>query len=161
MYGNKFSIIPFTTHINPKKISNQINNYKIRDFLINIIRLIKNSNFISNFSEIKFLCYNPHCGENGMLGNEDIIISKEIKKIKKISGPIPADSAFSNLNKGILFLSTYHDQALIPFKILNQKSFNMTLGLSYRRLSPSHGTGKNIKFKNISNNNSFVECMKF
>lgn len=161
MYGNKFSIIPFTTHINPKKISKYIKDYKIREFLLNSLDLIKDTNYSINFREIRFLCYNPHCGENGMLGNEDIIIDKEIKKIKQISGTIPADSAFNKLSKGILFLSTYHDQALIPFKILNQKSFNMTLGLNYRRLSPSHGTAKNIKFKNFSDNKSFIKCMKF
>lgn len=161
MYGNKFSIIPFTTHINPKKISKYIKDYKIREFLLNSLDLIKDNNYSLNFREIRFLCYNPHCGENGMLGNEDIIIHKEIKKIKQISGTIPADSAFNKLSKGILFLSTYHDQALIPFKILNQKSFNMTLGLNYRRLSPSHGTAKNIKFKNFSDNKSFIKCMKF
>ena len=55
----------------------------------------------------------------------------------------------------------YHDQALIPFKILNKKSFNLTLGLNYRRLSPSHGTAKDIIFKNIANNTSYLECMIF
>ena len=53
------------------------------------------------------------------------------------------------LKKILLFISTYHDQALIPFKILNKKSINITLGLNYRRLSPAHGTAKDIKNKNI------------
>ena len=54
----------------------------------------------------------------------------------------------------------YHDQALIPFKILNKRSLNLTLGLNYRRISPAHGTAVDIKFKGIANNSSYIECMQ-
>ena len=84
-----------------------------------------------------------------------------INKFKKIKGPYPADSAFNKINKGTLFISTYHDQALIPFKILNKKSVNMTLGLNYRRLSPAHGTAINIKKKYVANNKSYLSCLLF
>ena len=63
------------------------------------------------------------------LGNEDKIITKSISNFKKITGPYSADSAFKNLkNNNLLFISMYHDQALIPFKILNQKGINLTIG---------------------------------
>ena len=81
------------------------------------------------------------------------------KSFKKISGPYPADSAFNNYKKNTLYISTYHDQALIPYKIINKKGFNLTLGLSYRRLSPAHGTAEDIIFKNLSNNSSYLACM--
>ena len=55
----------------------------------------------------------------------------------------------------------YHDQVLIPFKILNKKSFNLTLGLNYRRLSPAHGTASDIKFQNKADILSYLECMNF
>ena len=55
----------------------------------------------------------------------------------------------------------YHDQALIPFKIINKKSVNLTIGLEYRRFSPTHGTATDIKFKNLADNTSYIECMKF
>ena len=55
----------------------------------------------------------------------------------------------------------FHDQALIPFKILNQKSINLTLGLKYRRLSPAHGTAKDIKFKNRADITSYMACMVY
>ena len=67
----------------------------------------------------------------------------------------------NNIKKNTLFISTYHDQALIPFKIINKKSLNMTIGLNYRRLSPAHGTARNIKFKNISDNTSYITCLLF
>jgi 4-hydroxythreonine-4-phosphate dehydrogenase len=74
---------------------------------------------------------------------------------------IPADSISNYLDKKTLFISCYHDQGLIPFKILNDnKGINMTLGLKYRRLSPAHGTARDIKFKNKANINSYIECMK-
>ena len=112
------------------------------------------------FKELKFLCYNPHCGENSTLGNQDLLISQIINKyFKNILGPLPADSAFKKFNKNTLFISTYHDQALIPFKIINKKGFNLTLGLTYLRLSPTHGTALNIKYKNQSSNKSYLACM--
>ena len=107
-----------------------------------------------------FLCYNPHCGENKTIGNEDEIIKRSLSLFKNITGPFSADSSFSNLKKNTLFISTYHDQVLIPFKALNTKMINITLGLKYRRLSPAHGTAKDIKFKNKANINSYIECMK-
>ena len=74
-----------------------------------------------------------------LLDSEDKIIANSISKFKKITGPYSADSAFKNLNnKNLLFISMYHDQALIPFKILNKKGINITMGLNYRRLSPTH-----------------------
>lgn len=160
MYGENFSVIPLTTHINVKEIHKELKIQKLKSQIKYIIQLLHFKKYNLNFKSIKFLCYNPHCGENNTLGNEDGLISKLINKsFKKISGPYPADSAFSNIKKNTLFISTYHDQALIPFKLLNKKGINFTLGLSYRRLSPAHGTAKNIKFKNKSDNTSFIQCM--
>ena len=158
MHGEKFSIIPLTTHINPKEIHKNLFINNIYEQLKKILELIKINKL--KFNYIKFLCYNPHCGEENTIGNEDSLVSNLIaKKFKKITGPFPADSAFNNIKNKTLFISTYHDQALVPFKILNKKGINMTLGLNYRRLSPAHGTAKDIMFKNRSNNSSFIQCM--
>ncbi len=161
MCGDKFSIIPITTHINLNNIYKIIETNYLSSILKKILTFLKDPNFIKSFKEIKFLCYNPHCGEEGSLGKEDILIKKLIDKFKKIKGPYPADSAFNKIDKGTLFISTYHDQALIPFKILNKKSVNMTLGLNYRRLSPTHGTATDIKKKYLANNESYLTCLLF
>ena len=160
MHGEKFSIIPFTTHINPKYISKSLKQETLNNFIKNIQKMVINKKYNLYFNHIKFLCYNPHCGENNTLGTEDDKIKKVLSKFKNIKGPYPADSAFVNINKNTLFISTYHDQALIPFKALNTKGINMTLGLDYRRISPAHGTALDIKYKNISDNTSYIECMK-
>ena len=161
MHGDKFSIIPMTTHINLKNISKYINYKFVKSFLKKVFINIEKIQYKLNFQNIKFICYNPHCSEEGTLGNEDNKIKSILKKNKKIKGPYSGDSIFMNIEKNTLFLSTYHDQALIPFKLLNKKSINITLGLNYRRLSPAHGTAKEIKNKSIANNTSYLTCLLF
>ena len=161
MYGDSFSTIPITTHINLKTISKFINFKFLNSYLENVLYNLKKKNYGLNYKEIIFLCYNPHCGESGTLGAEDILIKKIIKNFKKIKGPYPADSAFDINKKNRLYISTYHDQSLIPFKILNKKSLNLTLGLNYRRLSPAHGTAKDIKNKYVADNTSYLTCQLF
>lgn len=161
MHGEKFSVIPLTTHINLKDVRKHLNKKYLNLKLTLINKQIQRRIYELNFKSIKFLCYNPHCSEENTIGNEDRKISEIIKKFKNIYGPLSADSAFNNIQNNLLFISMYHDQALIPFKILNKKGINLTLGLNYRRLSPAHGTARDIKYKNISNPSSYIACMDF
>ncbi len=160
MFGENFSVVPLTTHINLKDIYKDLIRIKIKKNLSLILKSLKSKKYNLNFKNLKFLCYNPHCSEDSTLGKEDELIKNILRKnFKQIKGPYPADSAFNNFKKDTLFISTYHDQALIPYKILNKKGYNLTLGLSYKRLSPAHGTAKDIKFKNKCSNLSYIECM--
>ena len=161
MHGDNFSVIPITTHINLKNVSKHLSSRNIEFFIKNIFNNLKRKIYNLNFTDIKFLCYNPHCGEDNTLGNEDIMIKKIIKKKKRIKGIFSADSIFINFKISTLFISTYHDQALIPFKILNKKSLNLTLGLDYRRISPAHGVARDIKKKYIADNTSYLKCLLF
>ncbi len=161
MHGNKFSIIPLTTHINLKNVHKSIKKEKIIFLIKRISSQIIRKLYGLKIKKIIFLCFNPHCGEKNIIGNEDQTIKESIANFKNISGPYSADSAFINIHNNSLYISMYHDQALIPFKIINEKSFNLTLGLEYRRLSPAHGTAIDIKNKGIANNTSFIECMLF
>ena len=159
MKGEKFSITPITTHINLKDVGKGFIS-KIESFFKTLLQSNINKNLLKDYKNFIFLCFNPHCSENGTLGNEDLIINKYLKKFKNIKFKlVSADSAFNRIEEKTLFLSFYHDQALIPFKILNKKSFNQTLGLNYRRLSPSHGTAVDIKFQNLADNTSYIQCM--
>lgn len=161
MYGESFSIIPLTTHINLNDVNKFIKKSFLEKSLNEILKEIKRDLYGLNFKFIKFLCYNPHCSENNTLGLEDKIITKIISKYKKVSGPYSSDSAFKKIEKKVLFISMYHDQALIPFKILNNRGINLTLGLNYRRLSPAHGTARDIRLKNIAETTSYISCMTF
>lgn len=99
---------------------------------------------------------NPHAGEDGLFGDEEIrIIRPAIDVAMKAGidarGPFPADTLFTpaNRNKYDLFVAMYHDQGLIPVKMLAfDSAVNTTLGLNIIRTSPDHGTAFDIVGKN-------------
>jgi len=111
---------------------------------------------------------NPHAGEGGLLGKEEIrMIIPAMKRarplIKEIIGPLPADTALSKALQGQfdVVIAMYHDQALIPLKILDPESgVNFTLGLDFVRTSPLHGTAFDIAGKNIASNSSLIAAIK-
>ncbi|MCS7027946.1 MAG: 4-hydroxythreonine-4-phosphate dehydrogenase PdxA [Bacteroidia bacterium] len=117
--------------------------------------------------KIAVLGLNPHAGENGTIGNEENeIILPAIKAAKKENilcmGPFPADSFFGSGNyknfDGILAM--YHDQGLIPFKILAfGEGVNYSAGLPIVRTSPDHGTAYDIVGKNKANEHSFRQAI--
>jgi len=162
MVGEIFSIIPITTHISIKSLKSVLTKKKINLFFKHFYNLQSRDFFLKKFKKIYVLCLNPHCGEGGAYSKDDININNLIYKNGfKSFTQLPSDSAFKNIKKNTLYISCYHDQALIPFKIINKKSLNYTLGLDYRRISPAHGTAKNIKFKNKADNSSYIACMEF
>ena len=118
---------------------------------------------------------NPHAGENGILGKEEIEIllpATEYLRTRgiNITNPIPADSLFIDGVQSYLnnkkppydcYIACYHDQGLIPIKtVASEKTVNMTIGLDIIRTSPSHGTAFDIAGKNIANPESMIEAIK-
>lgn len=111
---------------------------------------------------------NPHAGEEGLMGSEEgeeILPAIETAKKKgiPISGPYPPDAVFRKaLNQpDKIVIALYHDQGLIPFKILAfEKGINVTLGLPFVRTSPCHGTAFDIAGKGVANPESMVEAIK-
>ena len=116
--------------------------------------------------KIAVLGLNPHAGENGAIGDEEVkSIIPAINKAKEtmlVYGPYSADGFFGN-NTQTQFdgvLAMYHDQGLTPFKTLAFNSgVNYTAGLKFVRTSPDHGTGYDIAGKNIASEGSFREAM--
>lgn len=119
--------------------------------------------------KILLCALNPHAGDNGILGTEekDIIIpaAKNLKNKKyNICGLYPVDVAWSKFlrNKYDLIVAMYHDQVMLPLKILApQKIVNVTAGLPFVRTSPGHGTAFDIAGKNIADASSMIEAIKF
>lgn len=117
--------------------------------------------------KIAVLGLNPHAGDKGLIGKEDMeIIVPAIKTAfeKNILayGPYPADGFFTSkaYKKFDAVLAMYHDQGLIPFKqIAARKGVNFTAGLPVVRTSPDHGTGYDIAGKNLASNESFLEAI--
>ena len=168
LFHEKIIVTPLTTHIEVKKISKVISNEVfIYNQINNLIKTLK-KDFNIKQPKIIISGLNPHAGENGKLGNEEIkIISPAVKKLKskgiKIQGPYSADSLLINKNLKYYdcFIFLFHDQALIPFKYISQFSgVNYTGNLSIIRTSPDHGTAYNlVDSKNISDK-SLLNCFK-
>lgn len=112
--------------------------------------------------KLAILGLNPHAGDNGLLGEEEInIISPAIQYLKEKGnlafGPFPADGFFgsSNYQKYDGILAMYHDQGLTPFKALTfDEGVNYTAGLPIVRTSPDHGVGYDISGKNLASEKS-------
>jgi 4-hydroxythreonine-4-phosphate dehydrogenase len=115
---------------------------------------------------------NPHAGDSGLFGDEEsIIISPAVERLNseiargkgKFTGPMPSDTAFTKnvLEKTDAYLVMYHDQGLIPLKLLSFGSaVNFTAGLPIVRTSPDHGTAYDISGKGIADIKSFANAVK-
>lgn len=113
--------------------------------------------YFSPLDEIYYAGVNPHAGENGLIGSEELKLL--LPKQYKIIGPLPGDTLhfYQNLHKNQLFVYSYHDQALSRFKSENGViGLNITFGLPFLRLSVDHGTAFNLYGKNSSNISGMV-----
>ena len=118
--------------------------------------------------KIAVLGLNPHAGENGIIGSEDQeIIGPSLNSYPErsfLSGPFSPDAFFANrLYKNFdMVIGMYHDQVLIPFKLLNfGGGVNYTAGLPIVRTSPDHGVAYDIAGKNLADPSSFIEAVKY
>jgi 4-hydroxythreonine-4-phosphate dehydrogenase len=111
---------------------------------------------------------NPHAGEGGLFGREEgEIIQPAVEQARRdgipVSGPFPADSLIRRAFEGRydLVVAMYHDQALIPIKLLGfGRAVNVTVGLPFIRTSPDHGTAYDIAGKGMADPSSLVEAIR-
>jgi 4-hydroxythreonine-4-phosphate dehydrogenase len=111
---------------------------------------------------------NPHAGEEGTMGREEIeIIRPAVETLKRegysVTGPAPADTLFHATARSAYdaVVCMYHDQALIPLKTIDFKSgVNVTLGLPFVRTSPDHGTALEIAGTGVADEASFVAALR-
>ena len=113
------------------------------------------------------LCgFNPHAGEDGILGREEIeILQPAVDELRglgiNVTNPLPADTLFMKALKYDCIIANYHDQGLIPIKtVAGAKTVNMTIGLDVIRTSPGHGTAFDIAGKNIADETGMIEAIK-
>ncbi|RYY34929.1 MAG: 4-hydroxythreonine-4-phosphate dehydrogenase PdxA [Sphingobacteriaceae bacterium] len=155
-----------TGHIPIAQVSQSITTEKI----LNKIKLMEASlrnDFWVRKPKIAVLGLNPHAGDNGLIGKEEIeIISPAIEEARANDilafGPYSADGFFANAayRQFDAVLAMYHDQGLIPFKQLAfEDGVNFTAGLSFVRTSPDHGTAYDIAGKNQASDVSFREAL--
>ncbi len=166
IYNKKLSISPLTTHIKLKDVAENIN----KKLIIKKISSL-NRNYKKLFKikpKLAILSLNPHNSEGRKDSEESKIIIPAIKYLKKlninVNGPFPADTIFLKQNslKYDVIIGMYHDQVLAPFKALyNFDAINITLGLNYLRISPDHGTAKDLMCLNRAKPDSLIEAIKF
>jgi len=166
LISNDLRVAIATGHIPLRQVADRLTT----DFIVRKINVLNNS-LVQDFRiakpRIAVLGFNPHAGDNGVIGNEEcevIIPAMKISEQQGIHcfGPFSADGFFGteNYKKYDAILTMYHDQGLIPFKTLAMyNGVNFTAGLSVVRTSPAHGTAFDIAGKNIADENSFRQAL--
>jgi 4-hydroxythreonine-4-phosphate dehydrogenase len=155
-----------TTHL---PIS-EVTNYITKERILSKLRIIDQSmqqDFAITRPRIAVFGLNPHAGDNGLLGKEEIdIIQPAIEQAKKEGimalGPYPADGFFGSedYQKFDAILAMYHDQGLIPFKLSSfERGVNYTAGLPVIRTSPAHGTAYSLAGEDKASPDSFRQAL--
>ncbi len=166
MVKDKLRVAVATGHIPIAKVPERLTIELISKKLQVLIDALR-TDFKIKFPKVAVVGLNPHAGENGLLGNEEKhIIDKVIDQFNLnenfVKGPFPADGFFgtTEYQKYDGILTMYHDQGLIPFKIISKGSgVNFTAGLPEVRTSPAHGTAFNLAGKNIANSSSMTNAL--
>ncbi len=165
-FSKKINIALLTTHLALNEVSKNLSIDKIEN-QIKLIHKALRKYLKFSCPKLALLAVNPHCGENGAFGNEEQkILIPVIKNLAKegifIEGPFSADTFFTKkYQKYDMIISPYHDQGLIPFKMLSFGSgVNVTFGLPYIRTSVDHGTAFDIAGKNIASEKSLLAAFK-
>jgi 4-hydroxythreonine-4-phosphate dehydrogenase len=155
-----------TNHLPLSKVAENIKREKILE-KIQILNETLRVDFFIEKPTIAVLGLNPHAGDEGALGSEEIdIIRPAIEQAKErnilVMGPFPADGFFGSGQhlKYDAILAMYHDQGLAPFKALSfGEGVNYTAGLPLVRTSPDHGTGFDIAGQNMADPSSFRKAL--
>ncbi|MDE1192211.1 MAG: 4-hydroxythreonine-4-phosphate dehydrogenase PdxA [Arachidicoccus sp.] len=166
MIAENMRVAVLTEHIPVSEIAQHVT----KEAIVRKLEIINESlkkDFDINKPKIAVLGLNPHAGDEGLIGNEEITIIKpaiQAAKQKNILafGPYSADGFFAHAQyeKFDAVLAMYHDQGLIPFKSLaNSEGVNYTAGLPIVRTSPDHGTAFDIAGKGIAHHESFMEAI--
>lgn len=166
MVAGNLRVGVLTGHIPLDKVRSQITTEKLTAKIEQMLQSLK-GDFGIRKPRLAVLGLNPHAGENGLLGSEEIeIINPVIKAFKEkgklVAGPFPADGFFaaSTYKQYDAVLAMYHDQGLIPFKTLAfNEGVNYTGGLPAVRTSPDHGTAYNIAGKNSAEPGSILQAI--
>ena len=165
--GGRFRVVLVTIHCALSQVPGLINEEKVlstieltHESLIRLFRIVKPTIVVCGL--------NPHAGEAGAFGNEEILhVIPAVMRAKEsgieVTGPMPADTLFYYAAQGKwdAVIAMYHDQGLIPFKMLSfDEGVNITLGLPIIRTSPDHGTAYDIAWKGKANPSSMIAAIK-
>ena len=163
----KLRVVPLTTHLSMSSAVKAIS----KDIIVNTSKvtvLALKKYFSIAKPRLAIAGLNPHAGEGGALGNEEInniepAITKLCKLGINVSGPWSPDTMFYERarNSYDVAICMYHDQALIPIKTLDfDEAVNTTIGLPFVRTSPDHGTALNIAGTGVASERNLLAALK-
>ena len=162
--GPKMAVVLATDHVALEKVEGNLTAKRLRgaaDAALELRRLLPPQR---RRLPIAWLGLNPHAGEDGLIGRFEQRVRSRKMLPRTFGRPIPADTAFSPkaIDSTSVYLSLYHDQGLIPFKMLHgqDSGFQISLGLPFIRTSVDHGTAKNLFGKGVANPGSMIDAIK-
>ena len=167
IWSEKLAVVPITIHIALSEVPLRLT----RELIVRTAQIVDadlRARFGVRVPRLAFAGLNPHAGEGGAMGREEIeILAPAIAELAAagldVAGPLPADTMFHARarEKYDVALTMYHDQGLIPAKTLAfDDGVNVTLGLPFIRTSPDHGTAFDIAGKGVANPSSFIAAMR-
>ena len=177
-YGKHFNLLLLSRHLSLRDAISRLDINTVASGIVNGARFMRSLFSKAPAVDIIVPGLNPHASEKGLFGDEEEkIIAPAIARAREIialeaggagqvdiSGPEPADTAFHRAYKSrrkTLLISFYHDQGLIPFKLLHFDSgVNVTIGLPFVRTSPDHGTAFQIAGKNCASALSMINALE-
>jgi 4-hydroxythreonine-4-phosphate dehydrogenase len=162
----KLKVVPATIHMPLKEVPSSLSIEGLSE-TIKITNEAMKEKFNISEPVLAVSGLNPHAGENGQLGLEekDILIPaiRNLQGSINIIGPLSADAMFhpAARAKYDVAITMYHDQALIPLKTIGfEEGVNITLGLSFVRTSPDHGTAFDLAGQNLADETSTINAIK-
>lgn len=167
LVGGGLRVALVTTHCPLEQVSRLITSEAILEKLEILHRALR-THFGTPEPRIGVCALNPHAGEGGVLGREEervigpAVEEANVRGIKAV-GPLPADSLFARFREEGFdaILAMYHDQGLIPLKMLSfGHGVNVTLGLPIIRTSPDHGTAFDIAGQGVADPASMGEAIR-
>jgi 4-hydroxythreonine-4-phosphate dehydrogenase len=166
LVGGGLRVVPVTIHVALREALHQLTTAKIVE-ASRIAAAALRRDFGIDRPRLAVSGLNPHAGEGGALGREEIeIITPAIERLRAdgidVAGPLPADTLFhaGARPRYDATICMYHDQALIPLKTLDfERGVNVTLGLPFVRTSPDHGTALGIAGTGTASEASLVAAL--
>ena len=155
--GDRFNVVLATGHLPVAEVPEALTAARLGRALQAADRLRSVLDKKPAARPVALLGLNPHAGEEGLIGKEETKIHKQALEAAResglrVAGPLVPDAAFfrENWEKFSVFVANYHDQGLIPFKMIHgqEAGVHVTLGLPFVRTSVDHGTAKDIFGKN-------------
>jgi 4-hydroxythreonine-4-phosphate dehydrogenase len=165
-WSEKLAVALFSHHVSLRQALDRLSREALVDFIATLRRGVEKAR--PGLHHYLVAGLNPHAGENGLMGREEMeIIGPAVEAARAagadISGPHPPDVVFRMAygRPRRIVIALYHDQGLIPFKLeAFDTGVNATLGLPFLRTSPDHGTAFDIAGKNLANPQSAAEAIR-